>query len=76
VHPGWLLAGIAAGFLLVSLAIAVLPARTAATDRVEQCWAELVSPAELEALRAALQRLLTELGNQRRSPRLDRDTGG
>src|SRR5262249_6826745 len=36
----------------------------AAADRVEQHWAELVSPAELEALRAALQRLLTELGHQ------------
>ena len=36
----------------------------AAADRVEQRWAELVSPAELEALRAALQRLLTELGHQ------------
>ncbi|HEY7276307.1 MAG TPA: MarR family transcriptional regulator [Trebonia sp.] len=37
----------------------------AAADRVEQRWAELVSPAELESLRAALERLLTELGNQR-----------
>jgi DNA-binding MarR family transcriptional regulator len=36
----------------------------AAADRVEQQWAQLVSPAELEALRAALQRLLTELNNQ------------
>ena len=33
----------------------------AAADRVEERWAELVSPAELEALRAALQHLLTEL---------------
>lgn len=37
----------------------------AAADRVEQRWAELVSPAELESLRAALERLLTELGGQR-----------
>ena len=36
----------------------------AAADRVEQQWAQLVSPAELEALRSALQRLLTELNNQ------------
>jgi DNA-binding MarR family transcriptional regulator len=36
----------------------------AAADRVEKQWAQLVSPAELEALRAALQRLLTELNNQ------------
>ena len=36
----------------------------AAADRVERHWAELVSPAELEALRAALERLLTELGHQ------------
>jgi predicted lysophospholipase L1 biosynthesis ABC-type transport system permease subunit len=32
VFPGWLLAAIAAGFLLVSLAIAVIPARTAAAS--------------------------------------------
>jgi DNA-binding MarR family transcriptional regulator len=37
----------------------------AAADRVEQRWAELVSPAELESLRAALRHLLTELGPQR-----------
>jgi hypothetical protein len=30
---------------------------------VEQRWAELTSPEELEALRAALLRLLTGLGN-------------
>jgi DNA-binding MarR family transcriptional regulator len=34
----------------------------AAADRVERRWAELVSPAELESLRAALLHLLTELG--------------
>jgi len=36
----------------------------AAADRVEQRWAQLTSPAEFEALRAALQRLLTELNNE------------
>src|SRR6201999_2720818 len=36
----------------------------AAADRVEQRCAELVSPAYLKSLRAALQRLLTELGHQ------------
>ncbi len=36
----------------------------AAADRVEQQWAQLVSPAEFEALRDTLQRLLTELSNQ------------
>jgi DNA-binding MarR family transcriptional regulator len=35
----------------------------AAADRVEQQWAQLVSPAEFEALRDTLQRLLTELSN-------------
>jgi hypothetical protein len=36
VYPGWLLAGVAGGFLLASLAIAVLPARTAAGARTSQ----------------------------------------
>jgi DNA-binding MarR family transcriptional regulator len=36
----------------------------AAADRVEQRWAQLLGPAEFEALRATLQRLLTELGHQ------------
>ena len=33
----------------------------AAAARVEERWAELTSPRELEALRASLLRLLTEL---------------
>ncbi|HEY0936898.1 MAG TPA: FtsX-like permease family protein, partial [Trebonia sp.] len=36
VYPGWLLAAIAAGFLLVSLVIAVLPARSAAASPTSQ----------------------------------------
>ncbi|HEY0936903.1 MAG TPA: FtsX-like permease family protein, partial [Trebonia sp.] len=36
VYPGWLLAAIAAGFLLVSLVIAVLPARRAAASPATQ----------------------------------------
>jgi DNA-binding MarR family transcriptional regulator len=40
---------------------AVKPVTHAAADRVEERWAELTSPEELEALRAALLHLLTEL---------------
>jgi len=36
VYPGWLLAAIAGGFVLASLGIAVLPARTAARARTSQ----------------------------------------
>lgn len=39
----------------------VKPVTHAAAARVEERWAELMSPAELEALRATLLRLLTEL---------------
>src|SRR6516165_4812447 len=39
----------------------VPPVTHAAAERVEQRWAELTSPEELEALRAALLRLLTRL---------------
>jgi|SRR5690242_3394163 len=39
----------------------VPPVTHAAAVRVEERWAELTSPEELEALRAALRRLLTEL---------------
>jgi len=39
----------------------VPPVTHAAAERVEQRWARLTSPAEFEALRAALLRLLTEL---------------
>jgi DNA-binding MarR family transcriptional regulator len=39
----------------------VKPVTHATAARVEDRWAELTSPAELEALRASLLRLLTEL---------------
>jgi DNA-binding MarR family transcriptional regulator len=39
----------------------VPPVTHAAAERVEQRWAELITPAELEALRSSLLRLLTEL---------------
>ena len=39
----------------------VTPVTHAAAARVEERWAELTSPAELEALRASLLHLLTEL---------------
>jgi DNA-binding MarR family transcriptional regulator len=39
----------------------VPPITHTAAERVEQRWAQLTSPAEFEALRAALLRLLTEL---------------
>ena|SRR5689334_3613844 len=42
----------------------VRPVTHAAGERVEQRWAELTSPDELEALRASLLRLLTELRTQ------------
>jgi DNA-binding MarR family transcriptional regulator len=43
---------------------AVKPVTHATAARVEQRWAELTSPQDLEALRAALLRLLTELRTQ------------
>jgi DNA-binding MarR family transcriptional regulator len=43
---------------------AVKPVTHATAARVEQHWAQLTSPQELEALRAALLRLLTELRTQ------------
>jgi DNA-binding MarR family transcriptional regulator len=43
---------------------AVPPVTHAAAERVEKRWAQLTSPAEFEALRAALLRLLTELRSQ------------
>jgi DNA-binding MarR family transcriptional regulator len=43
---------------------AVRPVTVAAGHRVEQRWAELTSPEEIEALRASLQRLLTSLRRQ------------
>jgi DNA-binding MarR family transcriptional regulator len=42
----------------------VKPVTHATAARVEERWAELTSPEELEALRAALLRLLTELRTQ------------
>src|SRR5919109_1566067 len=42
----------------------VPPVTHAAATRVEQRWAELLSPRELEALRSTLLRLLTELRDQ------------
>jgi DNA-binding MarR family transcriptional regulator len=41
----------------------VPPVTHAAADRVEERWAGLTSPQELEALRAALLHLMTELRN-------------
>ena len=43
---------------------AVRPVTHAAAARVEERWAELTSPEELEALRASLLHLLTELRAQ------------
>jgi DNA-binding MarR family transcriptional regulator len=42
----------------------VPPVTHAAAARVEERWAQLTSPAEFEALRAALARLLAELRDQ------------
>ena len=42
----------------------VPPVTHAAASRVEERWAKLTSPDELEALRASLLRLLTELREQ------------
>jgi len=43
----------------------VKPVTHAAAARVEEQWAELTSPEELEALRASLLHLLTELRSER-----------
>jgi DNA-binding MarR family transcriptional regulator len=42
----------------------VPPVTHAAAQHVEERWAELIGPAEFDALRAALVHLLTELRNQ------------
>ena len=42
----------------------VPPVTHAAAERVEERWAQLTSPAEFEALRASLVRLLSELKDQ------------
>jgi DNA-binding MarR family transcriptional regulator len=43
---------------------AVRPVTHATAARVEERWAELTSPEEIEALRASLQRLLTQLRSE------------
>jgi DNA-binding MarR family transcriptional regulator len=47
--------------LLTSRGESVKPVTHATAARVEERWAELTSPEELEALRASLLRLITEL---------------
>jgi DNA-binding MarR family transcriptional regulator len=47
--------------LLTRRGAAVKPVTHATASRVEEHWAELTSPEELEALRASLLRLLTKL---------------
>jgi DNA-binding MarR family transcriptional regulator len=44
----------------------VPPVTHAAAERVEQHWAELTSPQELDALRGSLRHLLTELRTETR----------
>jgi DNA-binding MarR family transcriptional regulator len=46
---------------LTARGASVKPVTHATADRVEEHWAELTSPEELEGLRASLLRLLTEL---------------
>ena len=50
--------------LLTARGESVKPITHATAARVEERWAELTSPKELEALRASLLRLLTELRAQ------------
>jgi DNA-binding MarR family transcriptional regulator len=47
--------------LLTERGASVKPVTHATASRVEEHWAELTSPEELEALRASLLHLLTEL---------------
>jgi DNA-binding MarR family transcriptional regulator len=49
---------------LTERGMSVKPIAHATSTRVEERWAELMSPEELEALRATLLRLLTELRAQ------------
>lgn len=51
--------------VLTERGASVPPVTHAAAAQVEERWAELTSPRELEALRASLLRLLTELRNHR-----------
>jgi len=46
----------------------VPPVTHAAAQRVEERWAQLIGPAEFDALRASLLRLLTELRNPAEPP--------
>lgn len=48
----------------------VPPVTHAAAQRVEEQWAELIGPAEFDALRASLRHLLTGLRNQQGPGRL------
>jgi DNA-binding MarR family transcriptional regulator len=48
---------------LTARGASVPPVTHAAAERVEQRWAQLTSPAELEALRASLLRLLTAVSD-------------
>jgi DNA-binding MarR family transcriptional regulator len=50
--------------VLTEQGASVPPVTHAAAERVEARWAELVSPAEFEALRTTLERLLTGLRDQ------------
>jgi DNA-binding MarR family transcriptional regulator len=52
--------------ILTERGAAVPPVTHAAAARVERHWAQLTSPEELEALRASLLRLLTELREDKR----------
>lgn len=52
---------------------AVRPVAMAAGHRVEQRWAQLTSPEEIESLRGSLQRLLAKLRDE---PGLDADPEG
>jgi DNA-binding MarR family transcriptional regulator len=49
---------------LTARGASVPPVTHAAAERVEQLWAQLTSPADLEVLRASLLGLLTALRNQ------------
>ncbi len=50
--------------VLTERGASVSPVTHATAERVEQQWADLTSPEELEALRASLLRLLTQLKGQ------------
>src|SRR5205807_2386582 len=60
---------------LTARGTAVKPVTHATAARVERRWAELTSKKELEALRASLLHLLTELGRSREVRRLPAGAG-